>query len=315
MSTLTEVPPCDANSEYHAALACLSLKDENEEPMPGSRREINEAREHLAAARDQAQEDPELLAAIDALEARLDESLERRFTGSPWMLGIVGLFITIFFLYPAYSGLTKDDLTAEQGEQQRTSVIASYQHSIEQLQTSTLDEAQREKSRQHYEEEIAELEAMTGQDYADQRNSRAFWSGLGSLRNGLLWVGFLVAYYFASRPPQFLIVRRRREMAALMVGSGIVKKVIFGILGAVLAMPVTTTITKWNDGSTTKESDLGPVLMIKALVVAVAFLFVSIVMMYALLPLTILNYFRNYQEEKIARFTEPVFNRVKAIFA
>lgn len=314
MTTITEDPQSDARAHLDAALAVLSLQDDEGNPFPGSRREIREAREHLAAARTKTGDDAELSSAIDQCESTLDFSEERRFVGSPWMLGIVGLLITLFWLYPAYSNLTQEDTTPEFSARVLTASIESYEGSIERLPSMDLDEKQKEKQRAFYEEQLTELQDHTPETYAKHLDSRNFWNGMNSLGDGLFWVACLAAYFYASRPTRFLILRRRRELEVLTKGSGIVKKLIFGFLGAILAVPSTTTITKWSDGTTSSNSDALPLLFIKIVAVLLVFFFLAMVMLYALLPLAILNYFRNYREEQIARFTDPVFQRVKSVF-
>jgi hypothetical protein len=314
MSTLAENPPSDARSHYQSAISVLSLVDDEGNPFPGSRREIKEARAHLENARADVGDDSELATAIAEVEATLEISEERRFTGSPWMLGVIGLLICLFWLFPAYSNLTHEEITPEKAAEYLAAEIASYERSMETVGTHGWEESRVADYRAHYEEQLAELRGYTSETYADEMNSRYFWRGMGGLRNGLIWIGFLAAYFYASRPPKFLILRRRRELELLTKGSGIVKKIIFGVIGAVLAVPSTTTITKWSDGTKTSESDALPLMFLKFVIIAAVFFAVAMVMLYALLPLTILNYFRNYREEQIARFTDPVFLKVKSAF-
>ena len=96
-----------------------------------------------------------------------------------------------------------------------------------------------------------------------------------------------------------MITKRRRETA---VATG-AKRVLFAIAGALVgaaaSLKVTTTITKWSDGTTTKDDDAMIVTIMRFGFIAVAVLIVLWAARIVIVIATILAILRNYEWGKV----------------
>ena len=129
-------------------------------------------------------------------------------------------------------------------------------------------------------------------DVARSRVSEDRWAGAWCF----IWIAL---YLFACRPRGYMITKRRRETA---VATG-AKRVLFAIAGALVgaaaSLKVTTTITKWSDGTTTKDDDAMIVTIMRFGFIAVAVLIVLWAARIVIVIATILAILRNYEWGKV----------------
>lgn len=101
-----------------------------------------------------------------------------------------------------------------------------------------------------------------------------------------LFVPNIILYIMSSMKPRYLIDKQTLKGDS---GSGFMSGVIGGILGLAAAAPVYTTVTKWSDGTTTREDDhsaIGVSFLITILLLCIFAFFMFVI--------AIINYLRNY---------------------
>lgn len=307
----------EANKEalrlYSEAVSQFEIIMDDGSRLPGSLNEIQFAESKLREAKSLQPDGQEAVEALAILESILKESQERVFTGSKWMIGILLIVVCLFWVFPAFSAATDEAYTAERAKKIMDSEIKTRMESREYL--SKKEQTDKIKQRIKYnEQKLEKLQNYTPEEYAAYLSERKGENAQGDIRTGLLWIVLIVAYFFASRTPVYLLNRRKKEYAFMTEGSSIVKKIIFGIIGSVLAVPVTTTVTRWSDGTTSRESDALPLIFVKIILPLLLGMFIAVVMMYVLIPITLLNYLRNYHSDSIRGVCDFGINSLKSIF-
>ncbi|MDR0989100.1 MAG: hypothetical protein LBM06_06540 [Prevotellaceae bacterium] len=122
---------------------------------------------------------------------------------------------------------------------------------------------------------------------------------------------WIVVYVVACRPRGYMITKRRREDKA---ARGL-KKALFWIAGLLVgtagALRVTTTVTKWSDGSTTRDDDGIMIYAMKFGLIAVAVLIVLWTARVIIVISAILGLIRNYDWVSIAKDPKNAFTHLK----
>jgi hypothetical protein len=174
----------------------------------------------------------------------------------------------------------------------------------------------KEKNAEYIEEQqerLDELSKMDTQDYMKEIKKRDRARNWGNIRRGLFWTLMIGFYYFASRPPVFLINKRQRQMAFTSKSANIFKKIIFFLLGVFIAMPAfDRTVLVNSFGSVVgSRDDISPMLIIKILGIFIIVAFVIWLAMMLLPVLAVINYLRNYQYEKVDEYFEKAMSTIK----
>ena len=160
-------------------------------------------------------------------------------------------------------------------------------------------------------EEIKELKAYNVETYKKHLVDRAD-AGVWRERWEAIWcVIWIVLYIFACRPRGYMITKRRREDK---MATGL-KKILFGIAGALVgaagALYVTTTITKWSDGSKTRDDDSMIIYAMKFGLIALAVIIVLWAARIVIVIATLLGLLRNYDWKQLAKDPKAMLNDLK----
>lgn len=145
---------------------------------------------------------------------------------------------------------------------------------------------------------------------------------LSAAESGAAFANFIIVafimliplYIFASRPYGYTISRYRREEKNL----GRIQKVAMWLSGGMLAIEggigFMDIVTKWSDGSTTREDDgTGPVrLVIKVLLIAGAVLIFCLTSTFIMLYATITGLIRNYDWTEVKKKVAGAAEAAKA---
>lgn len=141
-------------------------------------------------------------------------------------------------------------------------------------------------------------------DRADAGVWRERWEAIWCF----IWI---VLYIFACRPRGYMITKRRREDK---MATGL-KKILFGIAGALVgaagALYVTTTITKWSDGSKTRDDDSMIIYAMKFGLIALAVIIVLWAARIVIVIATLLGLLRNYDWKQLAKDPKAMLNDLK----
>jgi hypothetical protein len=209
-------------------------------------------------------------------------------------------------------------MTDEQVQEQLSRRIEGSKETVgyyqKQLAVDTLSKEVRtryEKNLESSQEQLAEAEKMSVKEYREElidREETQLWT----MRKHSLWCfAWIIIYVLACRPRGYMITKRRREDK---VARG-AKKVLFGIAGALVgaagAMQVTTTITKWSDGSKTKDDDAILVYAIKIGLIVGAVLLVIFAARVIIMIAAILGLIRNYDWKTISKDPKTLFEEIK----
>ncbi len=285
--------------------------------QPGSKKEVEEVKVLMRKAREAQPKDAELLETISLYEDICEEAYERRFVGYKWLMILVGL-VALYFLYAGISKLgTAGDVSPADAKNRMTNEIEQISEYMDRMEAA--HDTVKEKNADFIEEREERMEELAGMDTEDymkeitrQKRSRN-WR---NIRRGVFWSLMIVLYYFASRPPVFLINRRQRQMMFTSKSANAFKKVIVFLLGIFIAMPsFDRTVVVDSFGSVVGTYDeISPGLIIKIMGIVIVIVFVIWVAVMMLPILTIINYLRNYQYEKVDTYFEKATSTVKGWF-
>lgn len=282
--------------------------------QPGSKKEVEEVKDMMQQARNANPKDPELIDEIRQYEEICEEAYERRFVGYWWLMALVGV-VALYFLYSGISELgSAGDILPARAEQMMNSEIERIGDYLDRMKVA--HDTVKEKNAEYIEEQqerLDELSKMDTQDYMKEIKKRDRARNWGNIRRGLFWTLMIGFYYFASRPPVFLINKRQRQMAFTSKSANIFKKIIFFLLGVFIAMPAfDRTVLVNSFGSVVgSRDDISPMLIIKILGIFIIVAFVIWLAMMLLPVLAVINYLRNYQYEKVDEYFEKAMSTIK----
>lgn len=203
-----------------------------------------------------------------------------------------------------------DDKEALKTEENET-MIESHKSSIE-------DETERKEEAVERFEELKDLDFDAVKETALEEAEDA----LSAAESGAAFANFIIVafimliplYIFASRPYGYTISRYRREEKNL----GRIQKVAMWLSGGMLAIEggigFVDIVTKWSDGSTTREDDgTGPVrLVIKVLLIGGAVLVFCLTSTFIMLYATITGLIRNYDWTEVKKKVAGAAEAAKA---
>lgn len=282
--------------------------------QPGSRSEVEEVKDMMQQARNANPKDPEIIDTIGQYEEICEEAYERRFVGYKWLMVLVGV-VALYFLYAGFSKLgTAGDVMPVRAEQMMNSEIERVGDYLDRMKVA--HDTVKEKNTEYIEkqqERLDELSKMDTEDYIKEITKRDRARNWRNIRRGVFWSLMIVLYYFASRPPVFLINKRQRQMAFTSKSANVFKKIIFFLLGIFIAMPsFDRTVVVDSFGSVVGSYDeISPGLIIKIVGILFIVAFIIWLAMILLPVLTIINYLRNYQYEKVDEYFEKAMSTIK----
>ena len=284
--------------------------------QPGSKAEVEKVKELMQQARAAKPKDPELIDKIGEFEEICEEAYERRFVGYKWLMILVGC-VALYFLYAGISklGSAGDVLPAQatklmSNEMKRVGdYLARMDVAHDTIQEKNADRIEEQQER------LDELSKMDTQDYIKEITKRDRARNWRNIRRGVFWLLMIVLYYFASRPPVFLINRRQRHMAFTSKGANVLKKAVFFLLGIFIAMPSfdSYVIVDSLGGVVGSRDELSGALIIKIFGIVLIVAFVIWVAVMLLPVLTVINYLRNYQYEKVDEYFEKAMSAIKGL--
>lgn len=289
--------------------------DEDEEELhgPASKKEVDYALERLEKVSVLPLQNEELVNWYESLNTVANESQNRRFIGSWWIIGGVSLFLLVAIYSFGISEMTKDFTVAE-AQRRLDGEISYLTQQVNRLSAIENRTEIQEGALQNQQEQLDELKPLTAEGYRDLRLSQSFWRGFRFTMRQIPMILFVVAYYFASKAPEYLINRREREMQLMMKGAGVMKKAILGLMGFFLATPWVTYYDVHADGRKTysdSNMEMGILQLVWKFGVPVLIaVFVMYTMMVILPFLTVINYLRNYQADKIDGYVD----KLKGVF-
>ncbi len=309
MSDQTKAKATDLLDDIYDSYS-IELED-GESRLPGSIKEIKRGEEILAEVKALNCEDEEVKEHIEQTEFVLSESQKRKFAGSKWIMIVLGLFIVVMMYMSVYEPLTSENTVAMAGKMLKAN-IRSYEGTVARYKNLPDTDPNKEERLEYAQERLAEFKEFTPETYKEELDSRDTSNAISNFFQWGFWALMLVAYYFASMSPQFLIDKRLAQMNLAVKGGSVVKKIVFAFLGFFIAMPsVTETRVHWSDGSKSTEYGFEG-LIIKLIGILVIVAVVIWAMMFMLPWLIIINYLRNYQYEKIDQFFDNLFGKFKS---
>lgn len=293
---------------------CFSVTlADGESRLPGSLEEVQKAGQYLEKAREAQPDDPQLIEQLDTTAEILEDSVTRKFTGSKWILICLGIFLLFVTWNYGISSLFFDK-NVKDAENVIKLEISYRENQIARLERLPKPTEANRQTIARYQKEIQEYKKVTPEKYLADWKSREISAGLNFILKQIPWIILLVLYYFVSRPPQYIINRRRKEMEVKSAGANFVKKIIFGIMGFFMSIPTTTYVTKYSDGTREETSDWPMVLFLK-IVVPLIVIGILIWAMMILLPfLVLINYLRNYQFKRLDAAFTKVTDKVLGVF-
>ncbi|MBD3166924.1 hypothetical protein GF324_10015 [bacterium] len=160
-------------------------------------------------------------------------------------------------------------------------------------------------------DDLKKYKDMTPKQYQGEIKRRNVARGMKSIFRWAIWIALVVGYYYASRTPTYLLLKRQKQIALMKKSGNVVKGMIIGALGFLIAMPsFSVTKIKWSDGSTSEEVDLAPLAM-KLIGIVMIVVLVIYAMMVILPWLVVINYLRNYQIEMVEKYFDMMMAKLR----
>lgn len=278
------------------------------------------------------QSDTEFIGALDEMRDIINWSKTRQWNFQ-WSL-IVGVLLFVAFLWYS-TGDSKKSIEYNKADLEKIqngsdSLLYAYRDDMleankrnlityqdyvtdynSRMDTATLKSNKKEYARlkKEYEEEVVnyqkKVEVLTNaniqqiKEIAIKDKKEYLSRSKGSHRKLVIWTIFFIllvpAYIYAERPYGYMISKRRMESKILEW----IRKIMFWLAGSFFAgaaaLQVTETVTKWSDGSETRENDGTAIMAMKfvlLLIAAVIFVFTSVALV---LYSTIAGLIRNYE--------------------
>lgn len=291
----------------------LSYQDKEGNRYAASPKEIENAEKLIqkAEAATDDTSDKELQELILANKEHLHEAKTRKFAGAWWIIIAAGI-MAIIELFGAFSYFGSE-MSLENAKANINARKNRLNNSIEQYERMPEITKEQQKKLDETKESLKEYQEMKPEEYARDYQKRMRNRGIKSLFWALVSVGWIVGYFFASRPYGYDRFKRQKQYAALKKATGWGAKILTGFLGILWSMPITTYITKYSDGSEERDSDAMGVLgiqIIGTIMVLAMVLFIA----KAIIPiLTIIAYIRNYPGKVGARQVNNLFKDGKSL--
>lgn len=266
---------------------------------PTSKKHIALAKEKLAEIDKLNITDQELIGMVRNVREIVDEAPKRKFAGSYWIAAIIGIFVLIITWSDTKSFFEKmgGHHSMENAETIHNEAINRIENRISFLENQSEGYFRRDEQLKERRQELSKISEMSPEAYVRSENRRHRRQATSNLFQTLFLVAVYGGYLYASRAPVFLINRRKRQIEMMRKSSNFVQRLVFGTIAAAWSMPITTTVTRWSDGSETTDSNAIVVLAIAIFVTVIVLAIVFYIMIVALPFLAIFNYVRNYQYE------------------
>jgi len=265
--------------------------------------------------------DTELMEVIADTREVVEWSKKRHWTFAWWIV----ICVAIMGCYYFYQAGSENDyvkqqqaLSDEQVQNKLNEAIAYQEKYIADCNKTLAVDTLSDKLRGFYEDNLEsytkKLEKLQGLDIEGYRKMLVSQANAGVWKERweAIWCFiWIVLYIFACRPRGYMITKRRREDK---MATGL-KKILFGISGALVgaagALYVTTTITKWSDGSKTKEDDGLIIYAMKFGLIALAVIIVLWAARIVIVIATILGLLRNFDWKQLAKDPKAMLSDLK----
>ena len=310
-----------AGSDQAAALveeayATMSLvfpaegEDGQETRYPRSRAEVRRLREIASRLESVECGDPEVATQCEQIKAIVAENTTRSFNGSMKLLifsCVCAVAISIFM----YNMKVRKKYTPDMAEGALKASIASTDARVERLEKLLVDSAatfsakQKKATQKRLDESSKEQKALSEMSvnaYMKRHNARRLKDMMGMLPTLILMALYPVLYYMSSRSHRYVVMRRLRMIRAWRTSGNVIGRAVTGIIGSIMSIPTTTTVTRYSDGTTTKEDDGLEVMAMQFMLIVVVAALVLIAFVY-IMPLIILaNFVLNYGEAGLEKY-------------
>lgn len=296
-----------SDEDYYPRTSCETEKME---------KLLNQAEEAINDTSDQ-----DLMNAIVETQQVVKWSKARHWTFAWWII-ICVIIMGAYYFYQAENKKEyvkrQQSLTEAQVQQMLNAEIDHQQKCVTESQNilanDTISREERAMRKDLLDKENKKMETLTQhttktykEDLVNQANA-AVWQ---ERREGIWCFIWVVLYIFACRPRGYMITKRRREDK---MATGL-KKILFGIAGGLVgaagALYVTETVTKWSDGSKTRENDGVMIYVMKFGLIALAILIVLWAARIVIVIATILGLVRNYDWKQITRNPNSLLQDLK----
>ncbi len=275
----------------------LSYVDKESNRWAASANEVNDGYSFLnkAEAAIQDSDDDEIHQLINTNKEHLDEASVRRFAGAWWLIVCAGI-VAIIQLVTAFKSFD-NTITPDNAVTYIANEKNRLENNITRLETKEELTKDDQKYLKEYKEELSDLGKLTPEKYSRQYNRRKKRNAWGNVLTALISFAWIIAYYFAARPYGYDRFKRQRQYAIIRKATGFTAKILSAILGAFWAMPITTYITKYTDGSEERSNDaigvLAIQLIVTGLIIAMVLYLARIIIPFA----AVIAYIRNYPEK------------------
>ncbi|TAJ11368.1 hypothetical protein DMA11_17155 [Marinilabiliaceae bacterium JC017] len=278
--------------------------------FPKNFKEVDRFESYVNRIREIEPTEPDIIEQLQEDEDVLAYQNKRRFMGSKFLMVVFALIIIYLAYNNVYEPLTID-YTVEAADARLKNEIASKQKVLDGWMADEVLKEQNADKIEQYQEEIEELSQYQPAKYARKLNRQILWSSLLSIPLLLILIGILVAYYYASLAPTWLIEKRERRFNLFQKSAGLIKWLTVGLFTLITSMPSAfITKIKWSDGSSSTESDYGPMIL---KLIALVFLVVCILIAtFFLVPImAVVNYLRNYRQERLISILQDAWRWIK----
>jgi uncharacterized membrane-anchored protein len=321
----TTPPPIDPDSGYEASVQVLDRIFEemhtscgyddagNELRYPANYREIEIVKLGLKRLDEIGCTDPGIVEKKRNWQKIADNAGKRKFHGSWKFLAIAfgAILIMSWGKHPFSAKTLPDEAAAQSSIQQEIALKENILQSqlISVRESTGADKQMVQNAANKTKQEIADLKTQSPAQYLASYNKEARQNQLSALKLFLGWMVIPVLYFLSGLTPLYLVMRRRSFIEKSRKAWGIAGRILTAVVGAFMAVEATEYVVRWSDGSTTRDSDIGGVLLMKVIVLAlVAVLFIALVF-YVLPIITLCNFVANYTPgwgEKLFPLKEPM---------
>ena len=284
---------------------------------PRSLEEIAKLESGVDTLRALGSTDPQIESDRKQYEDLLPNAKRRSFQGS-WKLVILSVVACLVFALST-SAISSSPITADKAGAHLTGAIDAEQKLLEARKANIATAAgseqkeHAEKLAKESEEMLAHLESISPEQHMKEFND-ALPSGYRNLVRLILFLCIPALYFISARTPGYLTVRRQTILRKWRTASGFLGRMAGIVVGAFMAVPVTTTIVHWSDGSKTKSDDALELGLVKIAFLAVVVVVFVVTVVYVLPVLTVANFALNYGPDLLFKIkhsaNKPVLSSV-----
>ncbi len=274
---------------------------------PTSLKQVRKAQENIKKIDELNIDDSKLIDLTEEIRFTVQNATKRKFVGSKWIPFLCG--IAVFFMiwnwldgfFPSIKGYYPNEKAQElyqEALKNNESQLYYYSKDNPGGKKYLGPEIKREKYYKHYADELADLKSSNAKKYLQQRNSERRWSAVENLINSIVWILLFISYFYVSRPPVYLILKRERSINFFRNTEETGIMMFFAKIESILSAPTTETVTRWSDGRVQREDNAMIEIGMRIVIILVLGILIITLAMYLLPILVIVNYVRNFQIER-----------------